>query len=606
MNKLLSRHRLLVLLLCLLQVFDGLAQQKRDSTKTPIQNGKVAQEIIESITKRPSADTLFNLPSEDAFLPYKGKIIRRIDIEHLGFERSFYNGTKKVRRAIVNIGNSLHSDTKERVIRNNLFISENKPLNPYKVADNERYLRDLEFILDARIDVTPVAGTDSVDLVVTTRDVFSLGGSLRPRSATEYTFRVYDANLLGQGQRLQFNGLVEESRNPVFGSEIFYTRNSVGGSLANLSVGYTSLNTGSSYGDEYESAYYLRISRPLVSPYTRMVGGLEWSHNWSSNVNGYPDTLFLNYRYNVYDLWTGYNIGVHNNYENRSRHLVSMRWFHQDFRKRPGKEVFNLDPLYNDVSYLLGEVTFFKQNFYKTRYIYGFGRTEDVPYGHSAYVTVGWAKQLNLERPYLGMGISKKVVNRAGDFYEADIHGATHWRSGEVEDATMVLAFSWFSHLMERKHLKIRQYIKGSYAMLVNRTTSQLLSINNEFGVRGFTTDSLRGESRLGFTTETVFFTNWRLFGFRFAPITFADVAFLSTDNKDVFYDKPYWGIGAGLRTRNENLIFGTIELRFTYFPRIEEELSHFKVTLSSNLRVKYTGTFVQPPRFIRPNQSDL
>lgn len=575
---------------------------KNGSIKNFIEENKIAQEIAGSITRSPSADTLFTQKSEDIFRPYEGRIIRNISIDHIGFEKSFYNGTKKVKKIIVDVGNALHVDTRERVIRNNLFVRENKPLNPYKVADNERYLRDLEFILDARINVVPVRGTDSVDLIVTTRDVFSLGGSIIPRSATEYRLKMYDANFLGLGQRLQFNGLIDDSRNPKFGSEVIYTKSSVGGSLANLSLGYSALNTGSSYGDELENAWFLRLSRPLVSPYTRMAGGLELSHNWSGNPFNKPDSLFLRYKYNVYDMWAGYNIGINNSNRNRSRHFVAVRLFHQDFREYPLQETVALNPLYHDNFFLLSQFNFFRQNFYKTRYIYGFGRTEDVPYGHSAHITAGWSRVMSLNRPYLGGGINKKVVNNTGDFYEADLRGAMFWRDGAPEDITGLFSVSWFSSLKTWRDFKIRQYVKVSYAALINRSTSQLLHLNNEFGVRGFQTDSLRGDSRLGVTTETVIFTPWKFLGFKFAPIAFADIAFLS-NKKAVFYDKPYWGIGAGVRTRNENLIFGTIEFKFTFYPRREEDLSQFRFSVTSNLRIKYSGSFVRLPSFISPNQ---
>lgn len=602
-----KRAFVLFLLWCFLSAFSAHAQEngegKKDTTKNLLQDSKIAQEIVESITRTPPADTLFTLKSEDIFKPYEGRIIRKITIEQIGFEKSFYNGTKKVRRAIVNVGNALHEDTKARVIRDNLFVRENRPLNPYKVADNERYLRDLEFILDASIRVKPVKGTDSVDLIVTTRDVFSLGGNVVPRSPTEYKFKIYDANFLGWGQRLQFNGLIDNDRFPVFGSEFIYSKNSIAGTLANLSMGFTTLNTGSSYGDEYESAYFLRVDRPLVSPYTRIAGGLELSHNWSDNPAGKTDSLFLQYKYNVYDVWAGYNIGVNNRFKNRGRHFVGLRWFHQDFIQRPAQEAVADNPNYHDNYFLLSQITFFRQNFYKTRYIYGFGRTEDVPYGTSAYISAGWSKLLTLERPYIDGGISKKVVNKTGDFYEADMRGATFWRDGRPEDITGLFSLSWFSSLKTWRNYKIRQFIKVSYTALVNRDTSPLLHINNEFGVRGFRTDSLRGDSRLGLTTETVVFTRWKLLGFHFAPIVFADMAFLSNQHV-IFYDKPYWGVGAGIRTRNENLIFGTVELKCTLYPRTREDLSHFKVSLASNLRVKYSGSFVRPPTFIRPNQA--
>ena len=56
--------------------------------------------------------------------------------------------------------------------------------------------------------------------------------------------------------------------------------------------------------------------------------------------------------------------------------------------------------------------------------------------------------------------------------------------------------------------------------------------------------------------------------------------------------------VGGGVRTRNENLIFGTIEARFTWLPRTLYGVNNFTLRLSSNLRLKFTGSFVDPPWF--------
>jgi hypothetical protein len=135
----------------------------------------------------------------------------------------------------------------------------------------------------------------------------------------------------------------------------------------------------------------------------------------------------------------------------------------------------------------------------------------------------------------------------------------------------------------------------------MRRNINPYLFLNNDFGVVGITADSLKGIQRMGFHTETVFYTNWKLLGFRFAPLVFGDVAFLAKDNEQIFYDKPYYGIGLGLRTRNENLIFGTIEGRVTFFPRVEDG-SHFRFSLRSNLQIKSSGTLVKAPQFIQYN----
>jgi hypothetical protein len=86
------------------------------------------------------------------------------------------------------------------------------------------------------------------------------------------------------------------------------------------------------------------------------------------------------------------------------------------------------------------------------------------------------------------------------------------------------------------------------------------------------------------------------------APFGFGEMAMLGTAARSIFYDIPYFGFGGGIRTRNENLVFGTIELRFAYFPRTVENMSSFVIRVSTNLRVKYSASFVKPPGFVLYN----
>ena len=64
---------------------------------------------------------------------------------------------------------------------------------------------------------------------------------------------------------------------------------------------------------------------------------------------------------------------------------------------------------------VLAQFTFFRQNFYKTNYVFGFGITEDVPYGYNIALTAGWYKQLKLERPYAGIDGNLYVVTNRGN-----------------------------------------------------------------------------------------------------------------------------------------------------------------------------------------------
>ncbi|HEY0654000.1 MAG TPA: hypothetical protein VGD65_12765 [Chryseosolibacter sp.] len=574
---------------------------KRNIIET-IKGGRVSKRLLKSITRKKQTNPTAAVRSEDAFMPFEGKIIRKIEIRHIGFDKTVYDTTRNIRNTITRVSKALHSNSREWLIRDHLFIRENRPLSPYKMADNERYLRDLDFILDSKIYVVPLRNRDSVDVVVLTRDVFSLGGSFNPSSPTKTRFRLYDTNLGGWGQRVQFNGLIEDGRDPAFIYEALYRKNSIGGSFVNGTIGYTQLNNASSYGDEEEKAYYIRLDRPLVSPYTTFAGGMEISRNWSENFFHRNDTLFRNYRYVVNDFWVGYNIGVRNNSSNRSRHFVAIRAFDQKFIDRPAQQRERETVTYNDRSFVLGGLTFFKQNFYTASYIYGFGRTEDVPYGHSMSLYLGWSRELHRKRPYVGLEFEKAIVTRRNEFYNIALRTGGYHNNKKLEDGIILLSGSMTSRLIPYGELLMRQSFTVDYTRVFRQQTTLPLDINNEFGLRYFVADSLWGTKRFHVNTETLVFTPISLAGFRFAPFGFGEMAMINDDSKSIFSEKPYFGFGGGVRTRNENLVFGTIELRFVYFPRVVEDMQTFAIRVSSNLRVKYSAGFVKPPGFVRFN----
>jgi len=600
-----KKHFLLFMILqsFLLQLTFAQDNAKKDTTRNivdKVKDSEVSKGLLKTVTQSPHTEEIFTIKSEEAFLPFEGKMIRKIIVNHIGFDKVITDTTRNVKNAMVKIGNALHKNSKEWVVRDHIFFYEKKPLNAYILADNERFLRDLDFIVDARIFVVPLSSTeDSVDVLVLTRDVFSVGGSVSPRNANEVKFKLYDVNVLGMGQRLQFNGYYDHDRIPDFGYEFYYRKSSVGGSLINLTAGYTQLNSGSSYGDEDEKAYYLRLDRPLVSPYSRMAGGIEISRNWSQNFYNSPDSVFRNYRYNITDLWLGYNIGVKQNHGDRGRHFVSARFFEQQFQRKPASHYDQINPAYNSRTSFLGAFTFFRQEFYKTQYVFGFGRTEDVPYGHTMSILAGWQSLLGLKRPYLGFDADKSFVHRRGNFYTLALRIGAFPYQNRLEDATILLSGKLFSKLKYYKKFMLRRAIDADFTYVFNQRTNTLLDINNTFGIEGFSADSLLGTKRLHARFETILFTPWKIAGFHFAPIMFIDVALLAPMNEILFYDKPYLGLGTGVRTRNENLVFGTIELKFFYYPRTVEDISNFKVSLSSNLRIKYSGSFVRPPSFI-------
>jgi hypothetical protein len=129
------------------------------------------------------------------------------------------------------------------------------------------------------------------------------------------------------------------------------------------------------------------------------------------------------------------------------------------------------------------------------------------------------------------------------------------------------------------------------------------LDMNNPFGIRYFRTDSLFGDERLSLFSETFLFLNGRVFGFKFSPFAFGNISLLKSEEPLFSKSNAYYSLGGGVRTRNENLVFGTIELRFAYFSRSVGE-SAFKITLSGNIRFKYSTNYVKAPDIVQVNQN--
>ena len=566
-------------------------QEKKDSTRQQSAVRKAIGRGIALISTSPN-DTIKNEWSSSNFEGYANKIVRKIEIDFIGLDRSVYDTTKRMNKTLGRIANSLHTQTKENVIRNHLFVYKNKPLNPFLLADNERFLRSLDFILDARMVVTPLEGTDSVDIVVITRDVFSLGGSLGGSPPTP-EFSLYDANLAGGGQRFQFSGKLDPGRDPRFGYSLQYQKSSLFGSLANLEVAYTELNNGVSLGSENEYAYFVRLNRPLVSPYSRLAGGLEVSNNWSRNIFNRPDSAFLNYKYQLVDTWAGYNLGIKSELANRNRYFLAVRYFDNFFSQRPAQEVIREQVRYASSSGLLGELTFYRKNYFKTRYVVGFGRTEDIPIGVSVSVAMGYLTLLGKERPYGGVKIDYLRASKRGDFYEIKLESGGFVQE-KSEDVLLKAAASFYTRARNTGKSKLRTFVGGGYTALFNKMTSQFLSVSNR-QVFGFVGDSILGTHQVFAKTETTLYMPFSLAGFRFAPFIGIDAVqtncLVCKERVPVIV-----GLNGGVRTRNENLIFGTMELRFTFIPDDGSGKNQFGFSFRQNLQIRNATNFIVAP----------
>src|SRR5678815_4187640 len=109
--------------------------------------GKLARNLMTDKPASPGEpvrkDLLFNR--------YKGKYIRNIIVRRLDFGTPLNDTARKFETRLTHWANDLHHKTRESVIRKNLFFKPGDKLEPFLIADNERYLRDLPYLRDADI-----------------------------------------------------------------------------------------------------------------------------------------------------------------------------------------------------------------------------------------------------------------------------------------------------------------------------------------------------------------------------------------------------------------------------------------------------------------------
>lgn len=561
-----------------------------------------------SISRNPTDDAPVKV--ENPFIKYKGKIIRSVETFRLGIEHNI-DDIREVKNDIgVRIGKKFHKSTSDKVIKRSLFFKEGDQVFPYLFADNERYLRDLVFIQDARILVEFAAGSsDSVDVVVLTKDVFSIGADLSINSFKKARLELREENLLGSGTRLLISGYHENPRSPqnAFSAEL--VRRNIGGSFIDWVSGYNDYKYAFTSGRNQETVIYTRIEKPLVTPYIPSTGALEWSYQRTRNVYDSDSLYQSDIKYASYNLdaWFGYSLdrrrSLYENKEIRIHRFIAVRGFKQFFQTVPIKYRTVYDYRFTDFTGALASLNIFKQVFYKSNFIYGFGRSEDIPEGFNVALTAGYVDKQNIKRPYSGIDLSLANFRKKGFYSNYTLRIGGYYHSSRIEDIDILFNINHFTRLRKiSSNWYNRMFMNTGITAQVNSVLNAPLWINSDFGLPYFHNGSLSSDLRATVKIESVFYNTDKILGFRFAPFLFADVILMKPSKQAIKQSDIFTTVGGGVRTRNENLVFGTIELKGFYFPRTNGNMKRWEVELSSNIRFRFISRFISRPDFIFAN----
>ncbi len=503
------------------------------------------------------------IPAEEAFQAYEGRTIRSIVIEQLDIFSGMPGAAGgRSHASLEQWARHLHRNTRASIIRQHLLVWEGDRLDPFTLADTERILRATGFLQDARIEVLPVPEQpDLVDLLVVTRDLWSIGFSLPLDRVDELRLKLYQRNVLGYGHEFQYRLRIETS---AWSRSQWEARYRVGNILGRF------LRAELALGDSQEERWQrTSLGRSPIAPQIRLAGAAGIEHVALKDAEDlYPDR----YREKSIRLdgWLGYNFPLGRNEAGgpgRTSLFPALRATWTDYSLCP-PDVSPDDLEHQDRVLVLGGLQLARNAYRTTRLVYAYGETEDIAVGYRVGVAAGMEFGCRADRPYAAVA--------AGGFGDLGlpwlVGGGTalgaYRRNGRSEDGVIDTRLHGFSQLRHAGSFRLRQFASLRHTAGIHRLAeSDQLVLDHKTGVRGLRDSGLGDRQRAVCNLESVAFTPWAPLGFKIAAYGFCDIGAVAHDLSGFLTARYYESLGLGLRLRNERLVFDTIDLQLAFLP---------------------------------------
>lgn len=525
--------------------------------------------------------------SRQGYLTHEGKAINEIELKNLRVFGTDVEDTSKLETSVITkMLNGLHLHTREKIIRHNLVLQKDSVIRPTELADNERLLRQLDFIKDARIYVSHDQNLDKANLKVVTRDVFPLKLDYNTDEETSASsIGISNINIFGTGHENENNIVINDIGKNSIGYDGYYRVKNIGGSFVTGELNYVSTFRSHGYG--------IKLFRNFLTPEMKTAGGVEYSSkNYNQlrpldNLTNIIDTV--RHKESFQDIWFSRSFrAVHVpgilKARERLRYVVGTRVTRREFVER--KEVTeNYNQIFHNRIDVLLSAGLSSRGYYKDRLIRGFGRTEDIPIGTSLQLTLGRQFGEFFNRNYLGVELSEGEIIKKFGYLKGTFKLGGFLRHGVLEQGVVNISGEYFTRIYTLNLFKFRQFINVNITEGIRRKAQDFIDINDRNGIRGLNNFFLIGTNRFVLNTESVLFTPFFIGGFRMAFLGFLDIGVINSDRAK----NSYYGAGFGVRLKNDNLAISTIQLRLGFYPSSPFQDAHrnFSFSTIGNLGLK-------------------
>ncbi len=555
------------------EVYDSIYQRSRRHKIT-----KLLYPIAFTDPNKNKTDPLQTNVSEAQYLPFEGKVIRQISITSVKpFGSSLYDTVQKDITAVGKALNSAHMNTQKYRIRQHLLFKKGDRVNAQVLADNERQIRELGYIDNVRFFITECSpGSDSVDILIMTKDVWSIGLYVRSITTSTIRMNVYDANFLGLGDKINIKISAEGERAPFFRFDgCDYTYENIEGSFINGRISLSQDNDGN------ENAG-IGFSRNLFSITTRWEGGIFFDQ--SKKVEDLNDSTVISSRFQEELAWGGLSFPL-KEFQRPSRIIISQSFYNRHFLDRPVVTAQS-DPFYFNTRNILTGISYSWNKSYITHYLSRFGQPENLPFGRLIQLNIGPSITDFTNRIYSCLILSAGDYIRRTGYLSVTTNLGGYFHKESLEDGALMVTVNYIPNLYttRNKRYKFRTYLIGQYAFSFNRSSNNLdlYDLNTLFNVSGLEKDTaLEGFHCLGIKAGTVNFTPWEWYHFRFAITSFIQGGVVAQQS-DLLKGTFYGGLGVALAIKNDNLIFPPFRISFTVYPGCQPNVPPFWVDVNS------------------------
>ena len=494
--------------------------------------------------------------ASDSELPVDYKlIVRNVEVKVLNvFGTDVQRPEDSTGRIYENWANAIHINSRTRVIKNQLLFGKGSQIKSYDIRESERLIRNLPFIDDSRIVLQNI-GTDSVDIIVYAKDAWSItgGASGDPFQRTGNT-GIRDKNFLGLGHQLYLQGELKKDSVSFFSQFAEYQA---------LNINKTFVNSRSRFGfspRHYELSH--AMERGFFTPASPWAGGGGFSMN-HNRMGLYNDRQAFIYPVEYWEVfgWSGRSFPFPKWGLSGDRlRIVSSYGFSNRFSRLP--DFYNKR---RDEFDLIGETGFSYRNYYRDKFLFRIGRTEDVAEGFLAKIQYGIRARADSLYTYTGMELA--WGNRVGNGeYLAGYAAIGNWIvPGRTDYNILRLGCLSFTRVREKFGIKWRALAQLQWVSSYNHPDGSQLKLTQDPAVRGFRVGDLVGTQSLSIRSQLMLFPRTYFLGFRMAVFGFLDAGLVNAPS----FKRPYGvrSLGTSLQLRNDNLSFQTLVFSLAWMP---------------------------------------